>query len=472
MTDPTTRLPRIRFGLLARVLASAEDEARMIAADPVLSQAVEAEQRIGRAIGTVGRQTAVLMIACLIPLLNPSWSILYYEALLVLFWLSGRLRTRFARTGRSLIELAFIFSDILLLTVIATVPNPFEAIAAPAAFGFRFQVFDFFFVVLALATLAHSWRTVWTIATTAAIVWLVAAGIVDMMGREVPVYAEAAALAAATVGDPRLVQVYDVNNVQWGLRIQEAMILMIVAGALTLKAWRANQLLFREARMAAERANLSRYFAPRMVERLARQPEAFAEAQTQDIAVMFADLVGFTELAERRPDGEVLALLRRYYAAIERAVFDHGGTLDKYLGDGVMATFGTPLPEPGDAARALAASRAIVAAVDGIGQGLRVSVGVHFGRATVGDVGPSRRLEFAVLGDTVNVASRLESATRDVGGRIVVSDALMARARAEGAAPDLCAGFRAETALALRGRRAPVDVWIWGEVAPARAVGS
>lgn len=461
MIDLPPRLPRIRFGLLARVLASAEDEARMVAADPVLSQAVQAEQRIGRAIGNVGRQTAVLMIACLLPALNPSWSILYYQALLGLFWLSGRLRTRFARPGRSFIELAFILSDILLLTVIATVPNPFESVASPAAFGFRFQVFDFFFIVLALATLAHSWRTVWTIGATVVVIWLGAALVVDLFGRELPVYAEAAARAAAITGDPRLEEFYDLNNVQWGLRVQEAVILMIVAAALTLKSWRANQLLFREARMAEERANLSRYFAPTMVERLARQPATLSQPQSQEIAVMFVDLVGFTELAERLPDADVLTLLRRYYAAIERVVFENGGTLDKYLGDGVMATFGTPIPEPGNAAGAIRAARQIVEAVDRFGYGLVVSVGVHFGRATVGDVGPARRLEFAVIGDTVNVASRIEAATREVGARIIVSSALVARAWAEGMPDDGIAGFQELPGLALRGRRAPIDVWVW-----------
>ena len=362
----------------------------------------------------------------------------------------------------------FIASDILLLTVIATVPNPFDTVAAPAAFGFRWQVFDFFFVVLAIATLAHSWRTVWTIGTAAAVVWLAAALAVDLWGREIPLIAENARALAESLGDRGFIDFLDLNDVQWGLRVQEAMVILIVAGALTLKGWRANQLLFREARAAAERANLSRYFAPTMVERLARQPAALAEAQTQEIAVMFADLVGFTELAERLPDREVLALLRRYYAAIERAVFENGGTLDKYLGDGVMATFGTPLPEPGNAEAAIRAARAIVAAVDAIGCGLVVSVGVHFGRATVGDVGPARRLEFAVIGDTVNVACRLEAATREVGARIVLSAALVARARAEGMPENALAGFAERTGLALRGRRRPVDIWLWpGAEGPA-----
>ncbi|OYX27123.1 MAG: guanylate cyclase, partial [Rhodobacterales bacterium 32-66-7] len=179
------------------------------------------------------------------------------------------------------------------------------------------------------------------------------------------------------------------------------------------------------------------------------------------------DLVGFTDLAERLPDTEVLPLLRRYYAEIERVVFDEGGTLDKYLGDGVMATFGTPEPSPGNAAAAIRAARRIVEAVDAIGDGLHVSVGVHFGRATVGDVGPARRLEFAVIGDTVNVASRLEAATRDLGARIVVSDALVARARAEGALDAAMNGFAEVQALPLRGRRAPIDVWMYPASASA-----
>jgi adenylate cyclase len=157
----------------------------------------------------------------------------------------------------------------------------------------------------------------------------------------------------------------------------------------------------------------------------------------------------------------VVADLRRYYAVIERAVFDHGGTLDKYLGDGVMATFGTPVPEAGDAANALRAARAIVTGVDALNLGMQVSVGVHFGRATCGDVGPARRLEFAVLGDTVNVASRLEATSRDLGARIVVSYAALARARADGVDAATLQGMTALHEVTLRGRRTPIDIWVW-----------
>ncbi len=258
---------------------------------------------------------------------------------------------------------------------------------------------------------------------------------------------------------PTLAPFFDPNDPQISLRVQEAVIFVIVATALSLKGWRANQLLLRQAKLAGERANLSRYFAPTVVDALASGAADIATARTRDIGVMFTDIVGFTALAERLPDAEVLAILRRYYAAIEREVFENGGTLDKYLGDGVMATFGTPVPGPDDAANALRAARRIVAAVDALDlRGARVSVGVHFGPATVGDVGPARRLEFAVIGDTVNVASRLEAATREMGCRIVASDALVQRAAAVASEE----GFVRHGGIALRGRDGAIGVWTCG----------
>jgi len=459
---------RIRLGFVPWLLSTANAEAEMIAGDPVLRQAIVNEGRIGRRLVMVGRDVAFGIIALLLPFLSWNWDFLYYEALLVLFWLSGRQQIRLARVGRSFGELSLILFDILLLTFIAVMPNPFTQGDAPGAFGYRWQTFDYLFLVLAFATLAYSWRTIWTIGITVSVIWLAGAGLVDVFGREVPQIADAARATAIAVDNERLAPFMDLNDVQWNLRLQEVVIFVLVAGVLTLKGWRSNQLLIRQARLAEERANLSRYFAPTMVDQLASQPAALQQPQGLDIAVMFTDLVGFTDLAERLPDTEVLPLLRRYYAEIERVVFDEGGTLDKYLGDGVMATFGTPEPAPGNAAAAIRAARRIIEAVDGIGNGLHVSVGVHFGRATVGDVGPARRLEFAVIGDTVNVASRLEAATRELGARIVVSDALVARARDEGSPEAAMAGFAAVPALSLRGRRAPIDVWTY----PAQPTGA
>jgi adenylate cyclase len=195
-----------------------------------------------------------------------------------------------------------------------------------------------------------------------------------------------------------------------------------------------------------------------------RRDDGIGAVRTAEIAVLFADIVGFTKLAETLPPERTVEMLRKYSTMIEMAVFDHHGTLDKYLGDGVMATFGTPEPGPQDALNAVRAARQIVAGIDAVNAvepnpvlRVRVSVGVHFGTVTLGTVGPARRLEFAVLGDTVNVASRLEAASRDLGCQIVCSNAVIRRAGADPAVD----AFANRPDLHLRGRNAAIDVWTY-----------
>src|SRR4029079_11543372 len=114
-----------------------------------------------------------------------------------------------------------------------------------------------------------------------------------------------------------------------------------------------------EARTERARANLARYVSANMVDALAGADEPFGATRRHDCAVLFADLAGFTTWAEREsPDG-VIAFLRDFHARMERAVFAHAGTLDKYIGDGVMATFRTPETRVADAADALRCARAM-----------------------------------------------------------------------------------------------------------------
>ncbi|MBM3558630.1 MAG: adenylate/guanylate cyclase domain-containing protein [Alphaproteobacteria bacterium] len=162
---------------------------------------------------------------------------------------------------------------------------------------------------------------------------------------------------------------------------------------------------------------------------------------------------------------------------MEACVFDSDGKLDKFLGDGVMATFGTPEPGPSDPANALACARAMHAAVDewngrrrdaGLPP-IRLSVGVHWGRVVLGDIGSERRLEFTVLGDTVNVAARIEALTRMRDCRVAVSEALVNVLRTSGdpRAGTLLDGFHDAGRQITLGRAEPVAVWTWGTpVAP------
>ena len=354
------------------------------------------------------------MIALLLPFLNPTVGVLYYEAFMVAFVAIGWAQLRFARVGRSGTELALIFLDLALLTFVCVVPSPFVADGIPTAFGYRFGAFIYFFVILAVGALAYSWRTVLSIATWVAALWLVALVGVLLFGQRNPMLGDAA--AAVFSNYPEIFDKLDPNSAQISLRIQELVVFVIVAGILALKGWRSNQLLMKQALISAERANLSRYFSPNIVDVLASDDHDVGAVRNQDVAVVFVDIVGFTEISERSTPHQVMDLLRRYLSLVEEAIFENGGTLYKYLGDGVMATFGTPDARPDDAINALKAARQIVGRMEGFNRdsasygvpSLRVSLGLHFGPVIIGDVGPVRRLEFAVVGDTVNVASRLE----------------------------------------------------------------
>ncbi len=138
--------------------------------------------------------------------------------------------------------------------------------------------------------------------------------------------------------------------------IQDVVIVLLMAGVLALVVWRSRRLVLSQIGLARERANLARYFAPTVVDQLAQLDAPLGATRVQPVAVLFADIVGFTRFAESSDPQTVVATLRQFHGRLERAIFDQGGTLDKFLGDGVMATFGTPSVGPHDARNALAAA--------------------------------------------------------------------------------------------------------------------
>jgi adenylate cyclase len=185
------------------------------------------------------------------------------------------------------------------------------------------------------------------------------------------------------------------------------------------------------------------------------------------MAVLFADLYDYTEMSASMSGEQVIALLREFHAIVEDSVFNHGGTLDKYIGDGVMATFGTPNTSPLDATNAIAATRDTLRELNRWNdrreakgeRRIRIGVGLHFGPATLGDVGTEQRFEMTVIGDTVNVASRIEQLSRLVRTAVVASDDLVQRAIAE-SGDAAVNGFRDLGEHRVRGR--PNLIRLWG----------
>ena len=447
---------------IIRILRSRRVEEELAAGhNPFLVEALRKEKLEGQRIAAWARTLALAASGVLIVFQNQNLRVLYFHAFLLVFIALGWAQLRYATVGRSRIELALILADLVLLAAVLTIPNPFAAGAFPTAMIYRFETFPYFFIILALATLAYSWLTILSIGLACALIWFVSVLGVALFGTTDPELGSAVAAAFADM--PGVRHLVDPNSVIWPIRAQEIVIFFLVSAILALRGQRSTDLLIRQAGIAAERANLSRYFPPSLVDELASSSGDVGSVRSQEVAVLFADIVGFTELAERENPETVIRILRSCHAVIEEAIFSNGGTLDKYLGDGVMATFGTPRVSPADCANALAAARDIV---EGIAAGnaalaksglpqLRISVGVHFGPAIIGNIGSERRLEFATLGDTVNVASRLEAATRSLGCQVVASDAVVSRSGSQ-----VNGNFRAVPALSLRGRAAPIDVWV------------
>ncbi|HUP98841.1 MAG TPA: adenylate/guanylate cyclase domain-containing protein, partial [Aeromicrobium sp.] len=149
-------------------------------------------------------------------------------------------------------------------------------------------------------------------------------------------------------------------------------------------------------------------------------PDSGVEA---DISILFCDIRGFTSYAETAAATDVVTTLNQMFTAIVPVIEKHGGHVDKFLGDGLLAYFGVPELHPDHADRALAAAQELVDAAAMVGTGLTVAAGVNTGRVLAGAVGGAGRLNFSVIGDAVNVAARVESLTRKTGDSVLITSA-------------------------------------------------
>ena len=175
-------------------------------------------------------------------------------------------------------------------------------------------------------------------------------------------------------------------------------------------------------------AQFSRFVNPHVVKQLVERGGLEGAGQTREVSVLFSDIRGFTTLSESKAPGEVVALLNRYFSRQVDVVFRHGGSLDKFIGDCIMALWGAPLDDAEHARHAVACALEMADTLQAFKRDLGaadasfdVGIGIHSGPAVVGLIGSDRRREYTAIGDTVNLASRIEGLTKDARRRILVS---------------------------------------------------
>lgn len=339
----------------------------------------------------------------------------------------GRLRGAVGWTLRG----AAILLEMAVLAYALVVPPPGAPPEWSMAMQFRLGSFDYVYLFIALTALTYNpAAAVWT-AFAAILVWSVAA-VAALRPEAVYTILDLhrfqtmdGATLRATLLDPNYLSAVE--------RMQEGLLALVLAAIVALAVARSRALVAREIRVSAERTNLARYFSPDLVAGLAARSSLGQPVERAEAAILFADLVGFTPFAERRSPEAVIGVLRQFHSRMAAAVFRHHGTLHKFLGDGLMASFGAT--SFGAAGRGAPAAQAL----DGLGavleamrewnaeraatgdEPLRLALGLHVGPVVTGDIGDERCLEFAVLGDTVNVASRLEELCRPLDAAAVIS---------------------------------------------------
>ena len=354
------------------------------------------------------------------------------------------------KLGRFLLSLSVVVDLALLMLLIWGYHLQY---GQPAAFYLKVPTLFAAFIFIALRALRFEVRYVLIAGISAAIGW-------------------AALVVFAIEDDPSRLVMRDFvgymtgNRVLIGAEVEKILAILVVTAVLAFAIARAQRLLVRAAADGAAARDLARFFDPEVAERIraAEAPLAAGEGEAREAAILFLDIRGFSKLGAQIAPSELMSILGEYHQRLVPLIQKHGGAIDKFLGDGVLATFGAALRSERYAADAVEAVDAVMAesqrwAAERKAAGapaLAVNAGLACGRIVFGAVGDATRLEYTVIGDTVNLAAKLEKHNKEAGTRALTTAETWRRAVAQGCAPEPQRAIRLRCAVA--GLSEPVDL--------------